>query len=62
MTKQPDSDTETLGYEPDGLLVTPAMIKAGAFVLEQKGRFFDERALAQMVYNAMWEVRPARDQ
>ena len=36
--------------------VTPQMIEAGASVLIEQARFFDERSLASMVYTAMQEA------
>jgi hypothetical protein len=47
------------GYELDEPSITPETIEAGASVLEEKSRFFDERALARMVYIAMSEAQSA---
>lgn len=55
------SRTNQSGYEPDEITVTPEMIAAGAFVLEQSARFFDERALAKLVYTAMRAASGGRE-
>lgn len=57
LTKQPSESIAVLGYEPDELVVTPAMVEAG--VLEFRERCFGERMdeIVTDVFVAMLSAR-----
>lgn len=58
MTKQPESSTTQVGYGPDEITVTPAMIASGLKALSDALGAADERELVISVYTAMAAVRP----
>ena len=49
--------TDPVGYEPDEIVVTPAMIDAGEAAFLSLSSSYPDRELVKAVYNAMERAR-----